>query len=141
MRISLAPLVVFSVIALGVLGAQSNATIKHVPLSPTSPASGKEMFVTYCAVCHGADGKGGGPAAAALKAQPSNLSQLTAKNGGTFPELRLVSTLSAGDVVAHGSAEMPVWGDLFKSLDGGQRNMSHMRIANLVGYVKSIQAK
>ena len=141
MRISLAPLVVLSVIALGVLGAQSNTTIKHVPLSPTSAASGKEMYVTYCAVCHGADGKGGGPAAAALKAQPANLSQLTAKNGGTFPELRLVTTLSAGDVVAHGSTQMPVWGELFKGLDGGKQPIAQMRIANLIAYIKSIQAK
>jgi mono/diheme cytochrome c family protein len=70
MRNSVASAVIFSVIALGVLGAQSNPTIKHVPLTPTSPVSGKEMFATYCAVCHGADGKGGGPAAAALKTQP-----------------------------------------------------------------------
>jgi hypothetical protein len=38
------------------LGAQSVTTIKKVPLSPTSP-SAEEMFHTYCAVCHGKDGK------------------------------------------------------------------------------------
>ena len=140
MRLSIASSVIFSVIALGVLDAQSSTTIKHVPLSSTSPASGKEMFATYCAVCHGVDGKGAGPAAAALKAQPANLRQLTAKNGGTFPELHVAATLSAADVVAHGSTEMPVWGNLFKSLDGGKQSIAQMRIANLVAYIKSIQA-
>ena len=27
---------------------------------PTSPASGEEMYNTYCAVCHSKDGKGNG---------------------------------------------------------------------------------
>src|SRR4051794_20155357 len=104
------------VVALGVLDAQDKTTIKVVPLSSTSPASGKEMFATYCAVCHGADGTGSGPAAAALKTPPANLTQLTAKNNGKYPGLRVAQTLSANDVVAHGSQEMPMWGDLFKSV-------------------------
>ena len=32
-------------------------TIEHVPLKQTSSTSGKEMFTSYCAVCHGTDGK------------------------------------------------------------------------------------
>ena len=42
-------------------GAQEQE-IKHVPAQPTSAASGKEMFTSYCAVCHGRDGKGGSSA-------------------------------------------------------------------------------
>jgi len=128
-------------IALGIISAQNKPTIKHVRLSPTSAASGKEMFDTYCAVCHGMDGKGGGPAAVALKTMPADLTQLSAKNGGTYPEHRVVQTLTAGTVAAHGSTEMPVWGDLFRSLDGGSQTMANMRFANLTSYVKSIQPK
>jgi mono/diheme cytochrome c family protein len=131
----------FSLIAVGVLAAQSKPTIKHVRLSPTSAASGQEMFTTYCAVCHGVDGKGSGPAAVALKTPPSNLTKLSTANGGTYPELQVVQTLTAGTVVAHGSADMPVWGDLFRSLNGGSQTMANMRIANLTAYIKSIQAK
>ena len=87
------------------------------------------MFATYCAVCHGADGQGAGPAAAALKNRPTDLAQLSAKNGGKYPELLVVATLSGKEVDAHGSQEMPIWGDLFRSLGASDRSdIVHMRI-------------
>src|ERR1700747_3834949 len=58
--------------------------IKHVPVRPTSAASGPEMFASYCAVCHGADGKGNGPAASALKAPPTNLTALSKNDRGKY---------------------------------------------------------
>jgi mono/diheme cytochrome c family protein len=41
--------------------AQTTPVIKEVPVRPTSPASGKQMYTTYCAVCHGVDGRGRSP--------------------------------------------------------------------------------
>src|SRR3974390_1178903 len=64
--------------------------IKHVPAPYTDPTSGKEMYTQYCASCHGMDGKGDGPAAAALKIQPTNLTTLAAKSGGAGPAARIV---------------------------------------------------
>ena len=64
--------------------AQPPPTVKHVPISNTSPSSGKDMFNNYCAVCHGTDGKGTGPAATALKATPADLTALAQKNGGKY---------------------------------------------------------
>jgi len=51
----------------GILAGQSAPQIKKTPVKETSAASGKEMYVQYCASCHGKEGKGDGPAAAALK--------------------------------------------------------------------------
>jgi mono/diheme cytochrome c family protein len=47
--------------------------IKHIPVKQTSAASGQEMFTSYCAACHGTDGKGAGPTASALKVVPTDL--------------------------------------------------------------------
>jgi mono/diheme cytochrome c family protein len=129
---------VISLASVGVLGAETK--IKNVPLAKTSPISGTEMFSHYCAACHGPDGKGNGPAAPALKKAPTDLTRLAANNGGVFPERSVRGTLASGAVVAHGSQEMPIWGDLLRSL-GPDPNIVHLRLANLTAYVKSIQAK
>lgn len=131
---------ILAVIGVGVLGAQTKPTIKHVPLSPTSPASGKEMFATYCAVCHGVNGKGVGPVAAALKKQPTDLTQLAAKNGGKYPEFLVIETLSGRALESH-SQEMPIWGDLFRTLESQDNSFVQLRIVNLTSYVGSIQTK
>lgn len=44
---------------------------KQTVIKQTSPASGKVMFLQYCALCHGAEGRGNGPAAIAMKSQPT----------------------------------------------------------------------
>ncbi len=130
-----------SLAAIGALCAQNQPTIKKVSIRPTSPASGKGMFMEYCAVCHGNDGKGNGPAASALKKAPADLTTLAARNGGKFPEPRVYQFIQGdAEVSAHGSRDMPIWGDLFRqlNLDPGVANM---RISNLADYLKSIQAK
>jgi mono/diheme cytochrome c family protein len=116
--------------------------IKHVPVKPTSAASGQEMYNTYCAVCHGKDGKGNGPAAEALKTVPTDLTTLAAKNGGKYPSER-VSSAIRGDVTipAHGTKDMPVWGSLFWHMSQGHQGEVQLRIANLNKYIESMQAK
>jgi mono/diheme cytochrome c family protein len=126
---------IFSSAFFGALAADK-PTIKHVALTQTSAASGKEMFDTYCAVCHGAAARGDGPAAVALHQQPSDLTLLAARNGGKYPDLKVTEVLSAKDV---GSHEMPAWGALFKSISHGDRDIVRMRILNLTSYIKSIQ--
>jgi mono/diheme cytochrome c family protein len=121
--------------------------IKKVPIKPTAADSGEEMYKEYCAACHGKAGKGDGPAVAALKAPPSDLTMLAMKNGGKFPTDHVMSVLSMGVAeAAHGSKDMPVWGTLFGALEpgGNARGTSGvvlLRIHNLSGYLESIQMK
>lgn len=129
-------------VALGVSGAQNQPGVKIVPVAPTSAASGQQMFDTYCAVCHGKTGRGDGPAAAALKKAPADLTLLSTRNKGSFPELDIRHSISGDAVIAaHGSREMPVWGDILRSLDGGSGSIAQLRIENLTIYIKSLQRK
>jgi len=121
---------------------QPKTTIQHVTVKHTSPASGKEMYTSYCAVCHGADGKGGGPAASALRIPPADLTLLSKNNGAKYPAMKVSSILHGiSDLPAHGSKEMPVWGPLFRSMSGGHESEVQQRVANLTQYVETLQAK
>lgn len=116
--------------------------IKHVPVKAVSPASGKEMYMSYCAVCHGTDGKGGGPAASALKAAPTDLTLLSKTNEGKYPALKVAASIRGEDSLpAHGSKEMPVWGKLFWSMSSGHHSEVQQRVVNLNQYIESIQQK
>ena len=136
-------LAAITVLAL-VAGAQDQPkkVIKHVPVKPTSAASGQEMYVTYCAVCHGKDAKGKGPAAEALKVPPPDLTTLSKSNGGKYPALKVSSVIRGeADLPSHGSKDMPVWGNLFWQMSGGHDAEVQQRIANLNTYVESWQVK
>lgn len=121
--------------------AQDKPTeIKHTSPAATSPASGKDMFMNYCASCHGKDAKGNGPAASALNAAPADLTSLAKKNGGKFPEMRVMSVLHGeASVAAHGTQEMPVWGPVFWRMSQGHPAEVQQRVTNLANYLKSLQ--
>jgi mono/diheme cytochrome c family protein len=137
--------VALSVMAIVGISAMAQDTVKKTPIPYTSPSSGKEMYRGYCAACHGADGKGDGPVATALKVQPTDLTSLASRNNGKFPEAKVRYTLSQGSVAAHGTSDMPIWGPVLKSLspsqisDSGSDSVVAMRINNLTNYVKSLQ--
>ena len=125
--------------SVGFAGAQETKT--KVRINPTAANSGDEMYKEYCAVCHGKTGKGDGPAVAALKTAPPDLTMLTKKNGGKFPSDHVTAVLSMGvEEAAHGTKDMPIWGPLFGSIGGGVASpVVKLRIANLTDYIKSIQ--
>jgi len=136
------------VVCIGMVAAQDQTksqpekVIKHVPVKPTSPVSGKEMYNAYCAVCHGTDGKGGGPAASAMKVPPTDLAALSKNNGGKYPALKVDASIRGESALpAHGSKEMPVWGHLFWTMSSGHESEVQQRVANLTKYIESLQEK
>src|SRR5512146_2986407 len=100
---------------------------------------GPDLFRAYCAPCHGADGKGGGPVAPALKNKLPDLTTISRRNGGIFPARR-VEEIIGGDeiIVGHGSREMPIWGPIFHQVEN-DRDYGNIRLKNLVEYLKSMQ--
>lgn len=121
---------------------EAKTQVKHEAAPLTSPASGKEMFLSYCASCHGKDAKGSGPAAASLKSLPADLTTLAKRNGGKYPLERVTSVLRGQtNLVPHGDQEMPVWGPVFWRMSQGHEVEVQQRIANLNKYIESLQAK
>lgn len=100
---------------------------------------GKDLYAAYCASCHGMDAKGAGPASAAMKKRPPDLTMLARRNGGVFPSAKVESTITGVTLKgAHGSSEMPVWGPVFRRVERDQ-DLGLVRVANLVKYLESIQ--
>lgn len=142
--ISLAAIVaISSAIALGQEApAQSTPQVKHVPITNAPSSSGKEMFKSYCAVCHGVDAKGSGPAASAMKTPPTDLTALAQKSGGQYPAAHVAAVIRGqATTPSHGSQDMPVWGPLFSSISQGHEGQIQQRVTNLVNYIETLQAK
>lgn len=129
-------------VALAICGALAAREIKKIPVQPTPASDGRAMFHEYCAVCHGTEGRGDGPAMDALKKRPADLTQLARKNDGKFPEIQVMNFITGYDVVAaHGTRDMPVWGELFRSLDPDHQGISEIRVHVLVEYIKTLQSR
>ena len=105
---------------------------------------GQIVFERHCAACHGLDGKGGGPLAAALTVQPADLTQLAQRSGGRFDEDVVMSAIDGRRAVeAHGPRDMPVWGSVFETELSGEpypRYTTFLKVRGLADYLRSIQA-
>ena len=116
-----------------------------VPVKPTPANEGKTMYVSYCASCHGLDGRGNGPTAQALKSAPADLALLSKNNNGVYPAAHVVAVLKFGvENDSHGSKLMPVWGPALigsAAHSAGAMDEQALRIANLTKYVESLQLK
>jgi mono/diheme cytochrome c family protein len=104
--------------------------------------AGSFTYKTYCATCHGKEGRGDGPLADNLRFRPPDLTLLAKRNGGSYPE-EMVHRIIDGrkPVKGHGGPDMPVWGDAFKNVESGFSDEKvKEKIAGLVEHLRSIQA-
>ena len=80
-----------------------------------------------------------------LKAKPSNLTVITQNTGADFPYLKIRKvidgSMATGSLRAHGTKEMPVWGDVFRREGGSYSKWTdaQARMMNIVDYLASIQ--
>ena len=120
---------------------QSNGKV-IIEVNKTNPTDGKQMFTSYCAPCHGANARGNGPAASALKQPPTDLTGLAKANHGKYPDTHVVSVMRFGtEVSAHGSAGMPVWGEIFGKMSKTNPQEPDLRTTNVSRYLETLQVK
>jgi len=124
------------------LVAKARSPLDRFPPLPTPPSSGQEMYLAYCAECHGRDAKGGRSPAVTFGAVAPDLTMLAKKNQGRFP-YAVVKDAIHGDYhsAAYGAGEMPPWGFLFRYVGGGSSLEVEMRINRLTDYLRSLQEK
>jgi mono/diheme cytochrome c family protein len=105
-------------------------------------SKGASTFRHYCRTCHGEEAKGDGPVAKYLTPKPADLTKIAERNKGEFPAEAVHAAIAGGQPVkGHGTSEMPVWGTAFREVHGTQTEEQVTgRIAELVAYLKSIQA-
>jgi mono/diheme cytochrome c family protein len=107
-----------------------------------NPIEGAKIFRYYCAACHGADGRGHGPASGALKDAVSDLTLISNRSGGKFPYQHVRDFIEGKESrpAAHGSLEMPIWGPIFHEIDSDQ-DWGEVRLDAITKHVESIPQK
>jgi mono/diheme cytochrome c family protein len=108
-------------------------------------AAGKELFHQHCSMCHGVGAKGDGTwyepnsVDEQRRVKPADLTVLSEQNGGQFPADRVRNSIYSKDKVpAHGTPEMPAWGDVFYSLKSDPKALEH-RVSDVTAYIQSLQ--
>jgi mono/diheme cytochrome c family protein len=120
--------------------AGARAWTSDDPNGAAASESGKDLYANHCALCHGVDGTGNGPLAAAMKIAPADLTLVAARHDGTFPSAKVADVIrNGGGVLGHGSTAMLAWGRYFGELH--KPEVGRARIKALTDYIESIQAK
>ena len=89
-------------------------------------ASGKVKYQQLCVSCHGATGKGDGPAAGALNPKPRNHTDTQYMK--TLSDEYLAKITKEGGVAVGKSPLMPPWGGVLSESD----------VRNVVAYIRSL---
>ena len=104
---------------------------------------GAQLFERFCASCHGVTGRGDGPVASAVPALVPDVTRLSERQGGKFPEDDVRRIIDGRAVVIyHGTRYMPVWGYEFWVEEGADveaQERANLIINKLVGYIRAIQ--
>jgi mono/diheme cytochrome c family protein len=105
--------------------------------------SGEEIYLRFCASCHGDEAMGDGPVSRSLNVAVPDLTRIATRYG-EFPAglIRDVIDGRGIDTRAHGAREMPVWGYEFwieEGADVAAQQAARDAINKLIEHLRSIQ--
>src|SRR5688572_11005515 len=69
------------------IAVHAQSTLKPAPPILTESLVGRDLYVSYCAGCHGSEGKGDGPVGRALNVPPADLTTIARRHGRYRPDL------------------------------------------------------
>lgn len=122
--------------AMGIAGLLSVAGCQVS--EPVPEYDGRNLFLGYCASCHGVEGRGDGPVAPVMSVIMADLRTLEARKG-VFPRDWLKELIDGRTLrAAHGTLDMPVWGWQFRLVEESPAH-ADARIDALVDYLAEIQ--
>jgi mono/diheme cytochrome c family protein len=121
--------IVIGAVAFGLARARIHAQPRLVAGAPSDTTRGKVVYDAHCVECHGATGRGDGPAASTLAPRPRDFAsgkyKIRSTETGSVPtDEDLIRTVSQG---LAGSA-MPGWQKILPDAD----------VADVVTYIKSL---
>jgi mono/diheme cytochrome c family protein len=110
----------------------------------------RQDFLDLCAECHNADARGNGPLTKNLTKVPPDLTRIKQRAHGVFNEKAVYDwILGLKMTSAHGSREMPIWGDwlMDEAIEGGTsleeakaaEQEIEQRIMAIVRYLETLQ--
>lgn len=115
-----------------------------VPFSSSARAaeyvemSGQELYMRFCASCHGIEGRGDGPVAPALAVEVPDLT-LIARRRGSFPRDLVARIIDGRHIIsAHGTRTMPVWGLAFSRAELDEQD-TRIITRKLTDYLAQLQ--
>jgi len=113
-----------------------------IEIEAAEAEQGKQLYMQYCASCHGKDGRGSGSVSPYLKIAVPDLTVLK-KNKGIYPLDDVMATIDGRRTVrSHGDRDMPVWGEIFlKEIERGKYSeLSSLLKAKVIAeYVATLQ--
>lgn len=110
---------------------------------------GKVEYESHCAICHGENGRGNGELRKFLTKAPSDLTTMSKRSGGTFPNQLAWEIIDGrSEVGPHGTRAMPVWGRVYRQEAFSEMIPAYQpewyvrnRIVALLDYLSRIQEK
>jgi hypothetical protein len=127
----------------GVASLVLAATALAFDLVTLEDYSGEELYLRFCASCHGSHALGDGPVSRSLNVAVPDLTRIASRYGG-FPVGRIRDIIDGRgiDTQSHGTREMPVWGyELWVQVgaDASAQKAARDAINKLVEHLRSIQ--
>jgi mono/diheme cytochrome c family protein len=117
--------------------------VPHASAQSLADESGRQLYMRFCASCHGPTGNGDGPVGSQLEVMVPNLTGLSRRYGDRFNQAQMREIIDGrASVIAHGTRTMPVWGYEFWVDEGADMEAEaavRTIVDKLIAYIRSLQ--